>query len=156
MLNSEEAEPLLNNNNNVVEVYSASMGYLTRIELMMVVLMALTTIGIKIGLKYNIYIAEIVAWCATLIFICARIPQIYLNAKRKSTEGLSLLSFVIINIANVCFLMSILVVLVDLERDEYNGYIIENIQWIIGCTSTILFDAVIFYQFKLYSSVNII
>ena len=134
--------------------YIPSLCYLTRNEGIMVVSMILTTIGIKIGLMYSLYIAEIVAWCATLIFIIARIPQIYLNWKRRSTEGLSMLSFIIINVANMCFLISILVVLTDLKQDEYNGYIIENVQWIIGCTCTIVFDAIIFYQFKLYNQRN--
>lgn len=40
------------------------------------------------------YIADIIGWISTFIFIGSRIPQIYLNYQRKSTEGLSIYSFI--------------------------------------------------------------
>ena len=99
-----------------------------------------------------IYIADIIGWSATCIFMIARIPQIVLNFKRKSTKGLSLMSFIIINIANFFFLMSILILLYDLPQSDYITHILKNIQWIVGSSSTTLFDAVIFYQFIRYKN----
>ena len=101
-------------------------------------------------------IADLIAWTATFIFIMSRIPQIILNTKRKSTEGLSLLSFIIINFANLFFFLSILIVLVDLKQSEYITYIISNIQWIIGPICSTFFDIIIFYQFIKYKTINVV
>jgi uncharacterized protein with PQ loop repeat len=97
-----------------------------------------------------IFMADVLGWLATMIFITARLPQILLNYQRKSTKGLSLLSFIIINIANWCFLLSILILLYDIPESEYLNFIKYNLQWIVGSGSTSLFDAVIFYQFYDY------
>jgi uncharacterized protein with PQ loop repeat len=96
--------------------------------------------------------ADIIAWLATAIFMLARIPQIILNFTRKSTKGLSLLSFIIINIANFFFLLSVLIILYDLSPNQYMEYVLENIQWVVGSSSTSLFDCIIFYQFYKYKN----
>lgn len=94
------------------------------------------------------YMADLIGWMSTFIFIGSRIPQIYLNYQRKSTEGLSIYSFILINVANLLFLASILVNLCDTL--ETTTFIIENLQWILGSSTTVLFDLIIFYQFQLY------
>lgn len=99
--------------------------------------------------------ADIIAWLATCIFMLARLPQILLNFKRKSTKGLSLLSFIIINIANMFFLLSVLIILYDLQPTKYTEYVLANIQWVVGSSSTTLFDCVIFYQFYKYKNYNV-
>lgn len=96
------------------------------------------------------YIADTIGWISTFIFIGSRIPQIYLNYQRKSTEGLSIHSFILINVANLLFLTSILVNLCDTNNTTI--FIIENLQWILGSSTTVLFDLVIFYQFQLYQN----
>lgn len=94
------------------------------------------------------YIADTIGWISTFIFIGSRIPQIYLNYQRKSTEGLSIYSFILVNVANLLFLSSILVNLCDVNN---NGlFIINNLQWIIGSSTTVFFDLIIFYQFQIY------
>ena len=98
--------------------------------------------------KYNI--EDTLAWIATFIFIFSRIPQIMLNFKRKSTEGLSLATFIIAYISNMFFMLSILIILYDLNKTQYNNYLIGNIQWIIGGNITTIFDCIIFYQFYIY------
>lgn len=127
---------------------------LTLSEISFVILSMFTIIGTQVFMllnKNDISItADIIAWLATAIFMLARIPQIILNFTRKSTKGLSLLSFIIINIANFFFLLSVLIVLYDLNPDTYIHYIKENIQWIVGSSSTSLFDCIIFYQFYKY------
>ena len=105
--------------------------------------------------NYNNLTADIIAWSATFIFMLARVPQILLNFKRKSTKGLSLLSFFIINIANIFFLLSVLIILYDINPNNYIDYVIANIQWIVGSSSTTLFDCVIFYQFYKYRNYNV-
>ena len=101
----------------------------------------------------SIFIANILGWITTFIFIISRIPQIYLNYTKKSTEGLSLYTFILLTITNLLFLSSILVLIPNEESNQIE-FIIYNIQWILGCTVTILFDFVIFYQFIIYKTVN--
>jgi len=101
-------------------------------------------------LYQSILLADVVAWLTTLIFIGSRIPQIHLNYNRKSTHGLSVYSFVILNIANYLFLLSILVNMCDNIGHE-NEFLISNLQWIVGSMSGSLLDIVLFYQFYIYN-----
>jgi uncharacterized protein with PQ loop repeat len=125
-------------------------------EISFVIISVFTVIGVQIFMlldKNDIDIAaDIIAWLATAIFMLARIPQIILNFTRKSTKGLSLLSFIIINIANFFFLLSVLIILYDLSPNQYMEYVLENIQWVVGSSSTSLFDCIIFYQFYKYKN----
>jgi uncharacterized protein with PQ loop repeat len=95
-------------------------------------------------------VADIIGWASTFIFMASRIPQIILNNKRKSVEGLSLVSFIIINFANWFFVASILIKLIDIDKEKYTHFIINNLQWIIGGLATTLFDIVILIQFIVY------
>lgn len=99
----------------------------------------------------KIFIADLIGWASTFIFISSRIPQIYLNYTRGSVEGLSLNSFILINIANYLFVSSILVNLYDIPSiDDKFIFFVNNIQWIMGSFCTSFFDAIIFYQFITY------
>jgi uncharacterized protein with PQ loop repeat len=135
--------------------------YLTLSEFIFVILSFFIVTGSQIIMLTRIIpntidlMADIIAWSATFIFILARLPQIVLNFKRQSTEGLSLLSFIIINIANMFFLVSVLILLIDLRQNQYIDYIKSNIQWIVGSSSTTLFDCIIFYQFYKYRNYEV-
>jgi uncharacterized protein with PQ loop repeat len=153
-----ESTPLIDNFSDESEDFISKYPYfnLTLNEISFVILSTLMVIGTQVFMllnKNDIDItADIIAWLATAIFMLARIPQIILNFTRKSTKGLSLLSFIIINIANLFFLLSVLIILYDLNPNTYIDYIKENIQWIVGSSSTSLFDCVIFYQFYKYKN----
>lgn len=108
------------------------------------------TLFVLQNLSYFILLSNCIAWFSTLIFMFARIPQIVLNFKRKSTQGLSFFSFVLINVANIFFLLSILIILLDVPLEFHLSYILSNIQWISGSILTTIFDAIIFYQFHVY------
>ena len=97
----------------------------------------------------SIVLADTVAWATTFIFIASRFPQILLNVRRKTTEGLSVYSFVTLNVANYLFLASILVNVCDVT--DTNLFLVNNLQWILGAGCTSLLDIVILYQFWLYS-----
>lgn len=139
-----------------VETDQNNFFYLSIAELLFLILASIFTIVLSVLVsllpdkEIMLFIADLLGWFATMIFITSRIPQILLNYNKKSTKGLSLLSFIIINIANWCFLLSILIVLYDIPNNEYLKYIKYNLQWIIGSSLTSLFDAVIFYQFYNY------
>lgn len=98
-------------------------------------------------------LGEIISWTCVLLEIFSRIPQIYLNFKRKSVKGLSILSFVIINLSNIIFVLSILILLIDIPNKNLQlEYLINNIQWIIGNLSTFFLDIIIFIQYHNYSN----
>jgi uncharacterized protein with PQ loop repeat len=94
---------------------------------------------------YPDVMADIFGWSALSLFVFSRIPQIVLNYKRKTTHGLSINSFVLINVSNYVSLASILVDIHDYED------IFDNIQWIISPFITTILDVIIVYQSKIYS-----
>lgn len=98
-------------------------------------------------------VGEVFAWGATAIFLLSRIPQIMLNYKRKSVNGLSFTTFINIIIANQLFLVSILIHLIDLDKSSYTTYLLNNLPWIIGSCGSTLFDFIIFGQFLIYSEI---
>lgn len=165
ILNVEESEPLLDISTTrslYSEIFSDyEYMYLHFNEFIFFIFMTciiFSTLFVSLLLKDNI-ISEIIGWLATFVFVISRVPQIILNFKRKSTNGLSLLSFIIINFANFFFLSSILIVLLDLQQHQYIEYLKNNAQWISGCIFSSLFDIVIFYQFvkyKAHPTINLI
>jgi solute carrier family 66 (lysosomal lysine-arginine transporter), member 1 len=98
-------------------------------------------------------------FCAAL-YLGSRFPQLLLNWRRKSTEGVSLLFFLFACIGNLTYVMSIFAyspVCRDpgaCEAGEamsiYGRYILVNLSWILGSFGTLLLDMGIFAQFFLY------
>lgn len=76
----------------------------------------------------------------------ARIPQIIKNYRDKSCEGLALLFFLLSLMGNFTYGAGILCH--SLERE----YLITNMPWLIGSLGTMAEDAIIFLQFRLYST----
>jgi len=87
---------------------------------------------------------KILGYLSAVLYLSARIPQIYHNFKLKSTEGLSLLFFMFSTLGNFSFAASILFAVTD--RD----YFLLNLPWLIGSAGTIFFDFTIFAQFFWY------
>lgn len=135
-INKDESEniPLLN-------------GYIhksfNKYELLLIYLLTMIySICIVFGFLYKDLIGDILAWGATCIFIISRIPQIILNYKRNSTEGLAMGSFIILMISSIAYLISIILV----------NDILDIIQWVIGIlVSLLIFDSIIVYQFITYN-----
>ncbi|KAJ5723708.1 hypothetical protein N7488_001743 [Penicillium malachiteum] len=112
-------------------------------------------------------------FCAVL-YLGSRLPQLLLNFRRKSTDGVSLLFFLFACIGNLTYVLSILayspvcrghVSVTDLpstsshrhskcESGEaaaiYGRYVLVNLSWLIGSFGTLLLDMAIFVQFFLY------
>ncbi|KAL8830597.1 MAG: hypothetical protein Q9170_005662 [Blastenia crenularia] len=104
-------------------------------------------------------------FCAAL-YLGSRIPQLLLNYRRKSTEGVSMLFFLFACVGNLTYVMSIFAYqpgCAKLEQEygasqceqgewgrEYGGYILVNTSWLIGSGGTLLLDLMIFGQFWIY------
>ena len=111
--------------------------------------------------------------CAAL-YLGSRVPQLLLNYRRKSTDGVSLLFFLFACVGNLTYVLSIFAhepscaKLEDVNGSsftsagaggdcglgewgaEYGRYILVNTSWLIGSAGTLFLDLGVFLQFWLY------
>lgn len=105
-------------------------------------------------------LGQVFGYLCAVLYLGSRIPQLLLNYKRKSTEGVSLLFFLFACIGNLTYDMSIFAYSPvcrhpgHCEPGEaktlYLRYIAVNASWIAGSLGTLLLDLAIFVQFFLY------
>lgn len=118
------------------------------------------------GLNFNTW-GQIFGYFCAVLYLGSRIPQILLNSKRKSTEGVSMLFFLFACIGNLTYVLSIFafapkchnydtygklieICRVGEARAIYGRYILVNLSWLIGSMGTLFLDLIIFIQFFLY------
>jgi hypothetical protein len=94
-------------------------------------------------------LGQVFGYLCAILYLASRIPQILLNYKRRSCEGVSILFFLFAGIGNATYVMSILANTSDGDK-EYWRYIAVNASWILGSVGTLALDAVIFAQFFAY------
>ncbi|KAL6232870.1 hypothetical protein BDW75DRAFT_10372 [Aspergillus navahoensis] len=107
---------------------------------------------------------QIFGYLCALLYLGSRLPQIMLNYKRKSTDGVSLLFFLFACIGNLTYVLSILAYSPVCERPRhcepgevgklYGRYILVNLSWLVGSFGTLLLDMCIFIQFFMYKDNN--
>ncbi|KAK7262825.1 hypothetical protein RJT34_30406 [Clitoria ternatea] len=83
-------------------------------------------------------------WLMAAIYICGRVPQIWLNIRRGSVEGLNPLMFVFALIANVTYMGSILVRTRELENIK------ANMPWLLDAAFCVALDLFIILQYIYY------
>ncbi|KAL8821468.1 MAG: hypothetical protein Q9191_007300 [Dirinaria sp. TL-2023a] len=109
---------------------------------------------------------QIFGYLCAVLYLGSRIPQLLLNFRRKSTEGVSMLFFLFACVGNLTYVLSIFayepscarLASVDELREceqgewshEYGRYILVNTSWLIGSAGTLLLDLMIFAQFWIY------
>ncbi|KAG4114790.1 hypothetical protein ERO13_D12G066800v2 [Gossypium hirsutum] len=84
-------------------------------------------------------------WLMAAIYMGGRIPQIWLNIKRGSVEGLNPLMFIFALIANATYVASILV-----RTSEWEN-IKPNMPWLLDAAICVALDLVIILQYMYYS-----
>ncbi|ESZ93416.1 PQ loop repeat protein [Sclerotinia borealis F-4128] len=102
--------------------------------------------------------------CA-ILYLSSRIPQLLLNHRRKSTQGISMLFFLFACIGNLTYVLSIFAYEAPClttskhghdaceegeARFQYIRYVAVNASWIVGSAGTLLLDAGVFVQFFIY------
>jgi len=97
--------------------------------------------------------------CAAF-YLGSRVPQLLLNYRRKSVEGVSLLFFLFACIGNLTYVLSIFAYSPICHHPAhcrpgeatsiYGRYILVNLSWLLGSFGTLLLDMGIFAQFFLY------
>ena len=114
-------------------------------------------------LEFDLW-GQIFGYFCAILYLGSRIPQLLLNYRRKSTEGVSLLFFLFACIGNLTYDMSIFAY--DATplcegrgvgkcgpgeaSSIYGTYIAVNASWIAGSLGTLVLDMCIFVQFFMY------
>ncbi|EOA84188.1 hypothetical protein ACJQWK_00910 [Exserohilum turcicum] len=109
-------------------------------------------------LHFNLW-GQISGYVCAALYLGSRIPQLLLNYRRKSTEGISMLFFLFACLGNLTYVLSILVYKPKCgglachggqARAEYGKYIAVNMSWLLGSFGTLLLDAGVFVQYFMY------
>ncbi|KAI3343639.1 PQ loop repeat-domain-containing protein [Ustulina deusta] len=102
---------------------------------------------------------QIFGWLCAVLYLGSRLPQLLLNFRRKSTEGVSVLFFLFACLGNLTYVLSILAydpVCRDAKCQPgeqsriYGRYMLINASWLAGSLGTLLLDLCIFAQFFIY------
>jgi solute carrier family 66 (lysosomal lysine-arginine transporter), member 1 len=103
---------------------------------------------------------QIFGYICAMLYLGSRIPQLLLNYRRKSTEGISMLFFLFAFVGNLTYVLSILAYGPVCERrwhcklgeatSIYWRYIAVNLPWLIGSAGTLILDACVFCQYFVY------
>ncbi|XP_074654459.1 lysosomal amino acid transporter 1 homolog [Tubulanus polymorphus] len=81
---------------------------------------------------------------STCFYIGSRMPQIYKNWSRKSTEGVNKFLFILMVLSNILYSGAIFLQSTELR------HILHSMPWIVGSAGMITFDTVILMQFYKY------
>lgn len=111
-------------------------------------------------LQFNLW-GQISGYVCAALYLGSRVPQLLLNYRRKSTEGISMLFFLFACLGNLTYVLSILVykprcggkhgACADGEASAiYWKYVAVNASWLLGSFGTLLLDAGVFVQYFMY------
>ncbi|KAK5126529.1 hypothetical protein LTR08_004670 [Meristemomyces frigidus] len=118
------------------------------------------------SLQFSLW-GQIFGYICAVLYLGSRVPQLLLNYRRKSTEGLNALFFLFACIGNLTYVLSILAFAPICSKhahghwqpshcrpgeaqDVYGRYILVNLSWLIGSLGTLFLDAGVFAQFWVY------
>lgn len=108
--------------------------------------------------EFNFW-GQIFGYICAALYLGSRIPQLLLNYRRKSTDGISMLFFLFACLGNLTYVLSIVVYKpvcrhsVCREGEKwavYQRYIAVNASWLLGSFGTLMLDAGVFVQYFLY------
>lgn len=98
-------------------------------------------------LEFNL-MGQFFGYLCTAFYLSSRVPQILLNYRRKSCEGVSFLFFMFACLGNVMFVISILVQSLSWQ------YLLINASWLMSSIGALSQDFLIMTQFWLYEKKN--
>ncbi|XP_071352388.1 lysosomal amino acid transporter 1 homolog isoform X1 [Trachinotus anak] len=91
----------------------------------------------------------ICGYLASIFYLSSRLPQLYKNFQRQSTEGTSYLLFALAMMGNGTYGLSVIVVLPAL-RGSKQTFIIKHLAWLIGSLGVLILDFFVTAQFVMY------
>ncbi|KAF2685305.1 PQ-loop-domain-containing protein [Lentithecium fluviatile CBS 122367] len=111
------------------------------------------------NLQFNVW-GQIFGYICAALYLGSRVPQLLLNYRRKSTDGISMLFFLFACIGNLTYVLSIVAYQPICRkpghcgkgeaRGIYGKYIAVNLSWLLGSFGTLVLDAFVFVQYFLY------
>lgn len=102
---------------------------------------------------------QVFGYLCAATYIASRIPQLLMNWRRKTTEGLSMLFFAFAFLGNTTYIISILAYDPKCDNnvcrsgeasDMYKKYFLINLSWLGGSFINLTQDCGIFTQYFLY------
>ncbi|KAM6924968.1 lysosomal amino acid transporter 1 homolog [Xenentodon cancila] len=81
---------------------------------------------------------------SSVLYLCSRLPQMYTNFKRKSTEGVSYFLFALVILGNTTYGLSVLLKNPDNGQGE-NSYLVHHLPWLVGSLGTLGLDVIVFF-----------
>ena len=112
-------------------------------------------------LTFNV-LGQVFGYICAALYLGSRVPQLLLNWRRKSTEGISMLFFLFACIGNATYVLSIFAYDPSGACEEpgrcvpgeagavYGRYVLVNLSWVLGSLGTLVLDAGVFVQWFLY------
>lgn len=88
---------------------------------------------------------QLLGYLSAVLYLGARLPQIYQNHKKRSVYGLSLLFFLFSMLGNITYAGGILFYRSD------SRYVMLYLPWLMGSLGTIFEDLIILLQFYIYN-----
>ncbi|KAJ4993486.1 vacuolar amino acid transporter YPQ3-like protein 2 [Stagonosporopsis vannaccii] len=107
---------------------------------------------------FNLW-GQIFGYICAALYLGSRIPQLLLNYRRKSTDGISMLFFLFACLGNLTYVLSIVVYKPRCKHANcregeamaiYGRYIAVNFSWLLGSFGTLILDACVFVQYFMY------
>ncbi|KJZ72817.1 hypothetical protein HIM_07761 [Hirsutella minnesotensis 3608] len=108
--------------------------------------------------EFNV-LGQFFGYLCAIAYIASRLPQLVLNWRRKTTEGLSMLFFLFACLGNVTYVLSIFAYSPKCAGEScepgeagrvYARYILVNLSWLAGSFVTLLMDLTVFAQYFMY------
>jgi uncharacterized protein with PQ loop repeat len=106
-------------------------------------------------------LGQVFGWLCAVLYLGSRLPQLLLNWRRKSTEGVSMLFFLFACLGNLTYVLSIVAFEPRCHKPKhcqpgeasglYSQYLLVNLSWLAGSAGTLLLDMGIFIQFFMYN-----
>ena len=90
------------------------------------------------------YIGIVIGWFSAALYLGSRIPQLVMNFKRGTTDGLSPVMFLMALLGNLTYFLG--VILLSPSTDG----VLCHLPWIIGSMGTVQFDGIALGQFLYY------
>ncbi|KAJ2746470.1 putative vacuolar membrane transporter for cationic amino acids [Coemansia sp. BCRC 34301] len=89
--------------------------------------------------------AQFCGYMSAAVYLGAYIPQLVQNYRSKSTEGLSMLMFILVILANTTYCLSVL----TFQEPTYE-YLRKYASWLLGASGTIWLELAVLFQFYRY------
>jgi uncharacterized protein with PQ loop repeat len=89
-------------------------------------------------------VGQLSGWVSAACYVGCRLPQLFTNWRRGSTDGLAISMFLMAMAGNSLYALSILL------RGLHPTYLLSKLPWLVGSLGTVTLDALIFMQHRCY------